>query len=136
MVVQLRFSYVDSEPAPANKATSLSTPPSNEVLSHSLKEVATLLQIQGANRFRVEAYFRAANMLLALMKPAWQIYQLDGINGLKDPSRHQCIACQGIATDDSWRTLAVAGPVERYSLHRRRVCFRTQYWFRVCQANP
>ena len=58
-------------------------PPSNEDLASSLQEAANLLQVQGANRFRVEAYFRVANMLLALDKPAWQIYEQDGIEGLE-----------------------------------------------------
>lgn len=58
--------------------------PTNEQLANALVEVANLLQIQGANRFRVEAYFRAANMLLALEKPAWQMYEFGGIEALEE----------------------------------------------------
>ncbi len=79
MIEQLEFFYEDPEP----EVRSRQSPPSNEELASALMEVATLLQIQGANRFRVEAYYRAANMLLALIKPAWQLYELEGLEGLE-----------------------------------------------------
>ena len=79
MIEQLKFSYEDSEPEVPRGPQ----PPSNEELARALMEVATLLQIQGANRFRVEAYYRAANVLLALIKPAWQLYELEGLEGLE-----------------------------------------------------
>lgn len=79
MIEQLEFSYVD----PGPEVRRGPEPPSNEELASALMEVATLLQIQGANRFRVEAYYRAANMLLALIKPAWQLYEHEGLDGLE-----------------------------------------------------
>ena len=79
MIEQLEFSYED----PGPKEQSQPIRPNNEELAGALMEVATLLQIQGANRFRVEAYYRAANMLLALIKPAWQLYELEGLAGLE-----------------------------------------------------
>jgi hypothetical protein len=79
MIEQLEFSYED----PGPEVRRGPEPPSNEELASALMEVATLLQIQGANRFRVEAYYRAANMLLALIKPAWQLYELEGLDGLE-----------------------------------------------------
>ena len=75
-------------------------------------EVATLLQIQGANRFRVEAYYRAANMLLALIKPAWQLYELEGPGRTGNFTGYRPHHFQGIATNDSRGSLAAVGTFE------------------------
>ena len=80
MIKQLVFDY---EVKPPDSMVTETAPPTNEQLADALKEVATFLQVQGANRFRVEAYFRAVNVLLALETPAWQIYQREGIEGLE-----------------------------------------------------
>lgn len=85
MIKQLEFAYTDSE-TKENPADPRSTesPPSNEELAAALQEVATFLQVQGANRFRVEAYYRAVNVLLSLKQPAWEIYERNGIAGLEE----------------------------------------------------
>lgn len=80
MIKQLELAYTFEESQPDVPEFH---PPSNEYLANALKEVATFLQVQGANRFRVEAYYRAVNVLLALDQPAWQIYERDGIQGLE-----------------------------------------------------
>ena len=80
MIKQLEF---DNETMQPDAVVTATTPPTNEQLADALKEVATHLQVQGANRFRVEAYFRAVNVLMTLETPAWQIYQRDGIEGLE-----------------------------------------------------
>ncbi|MGI9515997.1 MAG: helix-hairpin-helix domain-containing protein [Pirellulaceae bacterium] len=59
-------------------------PPDNEVMAEALEEVAELLNQQGANRFRVEAYRRAAETMRDLMRPVWQIYEEEGREGLED----------------------------------------------------
>ncbi len=92
MIKQLRLDYeaATKERPTVNRPTNSDSgdrehlPPSNDELAESLREVANLLQVQGANRFRVEAYFRVANMLTALDKPAWQIYESEGIDGLEE----------------------------------------------------
>jgi len=106
MIKQLEFDYVDSDSAEtagasgANQRQSMnrpersfaplagqtitSKPPSNEELANAIKEVATFLQVQGANRFRVEAYYRAVNVLLSLDQPVWQIYEMNGIAALEE----------------------------------------------------
>ena len=80
MIKQLEFAYEAEQPDPVVSETQ---PPSNEQLASALKEVATFLQVQGANRFRVEAYYRAVNVLLTLETQAWQIYEREGIHGLE-----------------------------------------------------
>lgn len=57
-------------------------PPDNEQLAGNLEKVSNLLSAQGADRFRVEAYHRAAETLRRLERPAWQIYQVEGVEGL------------------------------------------------------
>lgn len=47
-----------------------------------LEEVAALLENQGANRFRVDAYRRAARTLARLEQPASKIVAREGIDGL------------------------------------------------------
>lgn len=58
-------------------------PPANDELAAKLETVSTLLSSQGANRFRAEAYHRAAETLSKLEQPAWQIYFSEGIYGLE-----------------------------------------------------
>lgn len=65
-----------------NKQTQSALPPTNSDMAEKLERVSTLLSAQGANRFRAEAYHRAAEMLSELETPAWQIYEADGIEGL------------------------------------------------------
>ena len=48
-----------------------------------LDEVAALLENQGANRFRVDAYRRAARTLARLERPASEILAREGIDGLE-----------------------------------------------------
>lgn len=57
-------------------------PPDNAELAEKLERVSSLLFAQGANRFRAEAYHRAAETIRDLEIPAWQIYERDGIEGL------------------------------------------------------
>ncbi len=64
--------------------TSSTQPPSNSEMAEKLERVSTLLSAQGANRFRADAYHRAAMMLRELETPAWQIYARDGIEGLDE----------------------------------------------------
>ena len=59
-------------------------PPANEELAEQLKTVAGILLEQGANRFRAEAYRRAAESLQHLDRPVWKIYQSQGIEGLEE----------------------------------------------------
>ena len=64
--------------------TKLSSPPTNDELAEKLEIVSSLLLAQGANRFRAEAYHRAAETLHELHRPAWQIYADEGIEGLEE----------------------------------------------------
>jgi putative hydrolase len=54
----------------------------NEVARH-LEEVAALLQMQGANPFRVGAYRQAADRLRALHRPLTEIVATEGVSGLE-----------------------------------------------------
>ena len=67
-------------------STKLSSPPTNDELAEKLENVSKLLLAQGANRFRAEAYHRAAETLHELERPAWQIYAAQGIEGLEELS--------------------------------------------------
>ena len=85
MIKQLEFSYSDAEPMEGfRNSQSGGAPPTNEELAAALKEVATFLQVQGANRFRVEAYYRAVNVLLTIKQPLYEIYELNGIAALEE----------------------------------------------------
>lgn len=55
---------------------------SNEDIATRLEEVATLLEHQHANPYRVEAYRRAAQTLRRLPKPASDILRKEGLDGL------------------------------------------------------
>ena len=54
----------------------------NAPIAVRLDEVATLLQQQGANRFRVDAYRNAAQTLRNLEPPVSEILETDGIEGI------------------------------------------------------
>jgi DNA polymerase (family 10) len=66
----------------ASSMNGLQAPPTNAELAQRLDTVGDLLEAQGANRFRYQAYQRAAEMLQHLEQPAWQIYESHGIEGL------------------------------------------------------
>lgn len=57
--------------------------PRNQDISGRLDEIATLLAEQGADRFRVGAYRRAADTLRALAVPVAEIFARDGLAGLE-----------------------------------------------------
>lgn len=58
-------------------------PPSNDELAEKLETVSGVLSSQGANRFRAEAYHRAAETLRNLEQPVSQLYYREGIYGLE-----------------------------------------------------
>ena len=58
--------------------------PGNEEMASKLEQVADLLAAQGANRFRADAYRRAAQTLRDLVQPVSRIYDSDGIEGLEE----------------------------------------------------
>ena len=55
----------------------------NEDVAGRLEEVARLLAIQGANRFRVRAYERAAATVRRLPRPVSEIFEQQGLDGLQ-----------------------------------------------------
>jgi DNA polymerase (family 10) len=55
----------------------------NEDVAGRLDEVARLLTAQGANRFRVRAYERAANTVRRLPRPVSEILEQHGLEGLQ-----------------------------------------------------
>ena len=55
----------------------------NEEVARALDEVATLLEEQGANLFRVDAYRRGAYTLRHLARPVEEILELEGLEGLQ-----------------------------------------------------
>jgi DNA polymerase (family 10) len=58
--------------------------PVNEDIAGRLDEVSRILAEQGASRFRVEAYRRAAQTLRTLEEPAPGIYAQEGLAGLEE----------------------------------------------------
>lgn len=54
----------------------------NRQLADTLREAATLLEQQGANPFRVQAYRRAADTLVALQRDVGTILEQEGLEGL------------------------------------------------------
>lgn len=58
------------------------SPPANQQLAATLEEVGALLEVQGANPFRVQAYRRAAETIRGLKGPVAEILQAEGIGGL------------------------------------------------------
>jgi hypothetical protein len=55
----------------------------NEDVAGRLEEVARLLAAQGANRFRVRAYERAANTVRRLPRPVSELLERQGVEGLQ-----------------------------------------------------
>lgn len=58
--------------------------PLNDNIAGRLNEVAAILIEQGANRFRAEAYRRAAETLRSLGQPVSEIFEKDGLEGLQN----------------------------------------------------
>lgn len=54
----------------------------NEAIADKLREIAALLEEQGAGPFRVNAYQRAANTVAYLEKPISEIVEREGLEGL------------------------------------------------------
>lgn len=57
----------------------------NTQVAAALREMATLLEAQEGNRYRVAAYRRAADMLVALPQSVREIFQRDASAGLDAP---------------------------------------------------
>jgi putative hydrolase len=55
----------------------------NEDIAGRLEEVARILNEQGASRFRVQAYQRAANTLRSLAEPISEVYAREDLDGLE-----------------------------------------------------
>jgi DNA polymerase (family X) len=75
----------------------------NHNVATRLREVATLLEEQGANRFRVRAYRTAAETLERLHTPVSHIVQQQGTDGL------QALQGIGVSLARSIHTLVVTG---------------------------
>lgn len=58
--------------------------PLNEDIAGLLDEVARLFAEQGANRFRVQAYHRAAEALRGLARPVSEVFAEQGLAGLEE----------------------------------------------------
>jgi DNA polymerase (family X) len=59
------------------------SPSPNVDIAGRLDEVANIFVEQGANRFRVQAYRRAANVLRRLSRSVADIFEVEGIQGLE-----------------------------------------------------
>jgi predicted flap endonuclease-1-like 5' DNA nuclease len=77
--------------------------PENQEIAQKLREVALLLEEQGASRFRVHAYRTAAERLERLAAPASQIVEQQGTDGL------QALPGIGVSLARSIHTLVVTG---------------------------
>lgn len=75
----------------------------NQDIARRLREVAQLLEDQGANRFRVRAYRAAAETIERLTVPATEIAQQQGTDGLKS------LPGIGVSLARSIHTLVVTG---------------------------
>ncbi|MCI0426429.1 MAG: helix-hairpin-helix domain-containing protein [Nitrospiraceae bacterium] len=75
----------------------------NQDIARRLREVAQLLEDQGANRFRVRAYRAAAETIERLTVPAAEIAQQEGTDGL------QVLPGIGVSLARSIHTLVVTG---------------------------
>ncbi len=75
----------------------------NREIAQKLREVALLLEEQGANRFRVQAYRTAADRLERLEIPVSQIAEREGTEGL------QALPGIGVSLARSIHTLVVTG---------------------------
>jgi DNA polymerase (family X) len=54
----------------------------NNTVAERLDEVARILEVQGANTFRIAAYHRAARTLRSLEQPVDEIVKSEGVDGL------------------------------------------------------
>jgi hypothetical protein len=88
--------------------------PQNQDIARRLREVAQLLEGQGANRFRVRAYRAAAETIERLTVPAAEIAQKQGTDGL------QSLPGIGVSLARSIHTLVVSGRLPM--LDRLRGC--------------
>jgi predicted flap endonuclease-1-like 5' DNA nuclease len=61
----------------------VSTPPNNAEIARVLECVAELLEAQDGNPFRVRSYRTAAAQLTSFARPAADILQADGVDGLR-----------------------------------------------------
>ncbi len=86
----------------------------NQDIARRLREVAQLLEDQGANRFRVQAYRAAAETIERLAVPAAEIAQQQGTDGL------QALPGIGVSLARSIHTLVVSGRLPM--LDRLRGC--------------
>ena len=80
----------------------------NQQVADKLREVASLLQQQGANPFRVGAYRHAADTIVQLDHSIKEIFEAKGLNGLKAlPGIGQGIAAviHEILTTGRWTQL-------------------------------
>lgn len=77
--------------------------PQNREIARRLREIALLLDEQGANRFRIQAYRTAAERLEGLDKPVSRILAEHGTDGL------QALPGIGISLARSIHTLVVTG---------------------------
>jgi DNA polymerase (family X) len=77
--------------------------PQNREIAQKLREVSLLLEEQGANRFRIQAYRTAADRLERLEVPVSQIAEQQGTDGL------QALPGIGVSLARSIHTLVVTG---------------------------
>lgn len=77
--------------------------PENQEIAQKLREVALLLEEQGANRFRIQAYRTAADRLEHLDVPVSRIAEQQGTDGL------QTLPGIGVSLARSIHTLVVTG---------------------------
>jgi DNA polymerase (family 10) len=75
---------IDREPSSSDRKDPASTRDRlNDDVADRLDEVAQLLASQGANRFRVGAYERAARVMRRLARPVSEVLEREGIDGLR-----------------------------------------------------
>jgi DNA polymerase (family X) len=74
---------------------------SNDQIARRLDELANLLEAQGANPFRVNAYRHGAMAIAGLPEPVSELYKREGIQGL-----------ERIPAIGHWLAIAVRGMVE------------------------
>jgi predicted flap endonuclease-1-like 5' DNA nuclease len=87
----------------------------NQDIGRRLREVAQLLEDQGANRFRVRAYRAAAETIERLAVPAAEIAQQQGTDGL------QALPGIGVSLARSIHTLVVTGQLPMLDRLRGRM---------------
>jgi predicted flap endonuclease-1-like 5' DNA nuclease len=87
----------------------------NQDIARRLREVAQLLEDQGANRFRVRAYRAAAETIERLAVPAAEIAQQQGTDGL------QALPGIGVSLARSIHTLVVTGQLPMLDRLRGRM---------------